>query len=136
MDDKSLEEQVQLNFAEDECEFEEIDIVSEPAEGETSKIHQPGLDSHSTGKRSANVESLPAKTSTNDKKARLSNTAAECRPFGERRNVVKDETKLTSTNFLQKVQFTGEDEGIPDETDAYKRFYFESDHLALKDNAE
>ena len=136
MGDKSLEEQVQLNFAEDECEFEEIDIVSEPAEGETSKIQLPGLDSPTTGKRSANVEPLPAKTFTDHKKARLSNTAAESGPFGERRNVVKDETKLTSTDSLQKVQFTGEDEGIPDETDAYKRFYFESDHLALKDNAE
>ena len=39
-------------------------------------------------------------------------------------------------SFLEKVQFDELDEGIPDEDDIFNRFYFESDHLALKDNAE
>ena len=135
MGDQSSEEQVQSNHAENECEFEEIDIVSDPAEDKTPKIQQSRLDGRTTGKHRINGKSVPVKTSTNNKKVCVSNTEEEAGPSGGQINL-KDETKLTCTKSLQKVQFNGEDEGIPDETDAYKRFYFESDHLALKDNAE
>lgn len=44
--------------------------------------------------------------------------------------------EMSHINYLQKVAFDSLDEGVPDENDIYNRFYFESDHLALKDNAE
>ncbi len=39
MEDKSLEEQGQSNSAENECEFDEIDIVSDPTESKISEIN-------------------------------------------------------------------------------------------------
>lgn len=44
--------------------------------------------------------------------------------------------EILDASCLEKVEFDSLDEGIPDENDVYKRFYFESNHLALKDNPE
>lgn len=44
--------------------------------------------------------------------------------------------EILDVKCLEKVEFDSLDEGIPDENDVYNRFYFESNHLALKDNPE
>jgi hypothetical protein len=140
MEDKNLEEQGQSNSAENECEFDEIDIVSDPTESKISEINQESsLEGHShVNERQKDVKSKPVKTFVTSKKKAgcLLNTAVDSGLFEDGEKLVKDEREFSNDNCLDKVQFTSMDEGVPDENDVYKRFYFESDHLALKENAE
>jgi hypothetical protein len=139
MADVSLEEQEQSNSTEIECELDEIDIVSDPIAHEISEgTCEPSPDSHRNDTRTDGKCKQVITSATGDKKeGRLSNAVVDSGLFEDHEKLVDDETEFPTNKYsLQKVQFTSVDEGVPDEDDVYKRFYFESDHLALKDNAE
>lgn len=74
------------------------------------------------------------KSETNSRECSVENIAQKINQVKEFSNNESDE--MSHINYLQKVAFDSLDEGVPDENDIYNRFYFESDHLALKHNPE
>ena len=138
MEDNTLEGQGQSNSVENECDYDEIDIISHPAEHEIAEIkRETSSDGHCNERQDYDWKSKHIGTSaaSSKKTARFSDAIVDSGISEHREKLVKAEGEF-SNNCLDKVQFTSIDEGIPDENDLYKRFYFESDHLALKDNAE
>jgi hypothetical protein len=135
MADNALEEEGQPSLAENECESDEIDIVSHSNEHEISEIKQEYLPDE---RQNCDLKSKQASTfaAGSKKTARFSNAVVDSSTSEPRERLDIKEEREFSCNSLDKVQFTSMDEGMPDENDVYKRFYFESDHLALKDNAE
>lgn len=74
------------------------------------------------------------KSETNSRECSAENIAQKINQVTEFSNNGSDE--MSHINYLQKVAFDSLDEGVPDENDIYNRFYFESDHLALKVNPD
>lgn len=130
MSDKIPEEKVNLNSARSECELDEIDIENDPIEHNINAFVIKQLDNDVPKPEQNQVKQVDtsASTSTDDKKA------------GHPSNIVElgqqAKNAFSKEHCFDKVKFTSVDEGVPDETDVYNRFYFESDHLALKDNSE
>ena len=132
MDDQGLEEQGKSKTDDNECEFVEIDILNDPIDDNIASIKQEPLQDQSEPVDEIKPKQVNASAACDEKEGIHLNAFVDSDNSAE----LKDKSELTSQDCLQKVQFTSVDEGIPDENDVYKRFYFESDHLALKDNAE
>ncbi|XP_046845354.1 ZZ-type zinc finger-containing protein 3-like isoform X2 [Xenia sp. Carnegie-2017] len=128
MEAEIFTEHIEVNSVAAESETEEIDVISDPTPLDV------------VANFSLNEEITNNKTRTNETDIGVN---VEIRQAAS--NVINDggsvDNKNTmvgvpDVNVLDKVQFTSVDDGEPDETDVYKRFYFESDHLALKENAD
>ncbi|XP_028394726.1 ZZ-type zinc finger-containing protein 3-like isoform X2 [Dendronephthya gigantea] len=144
MGEKNSEEYKKLDYTEDDCDLDEIDIINDPSEQIISKNYREGpfiLDgTHHTDDMKNDLKLDKTKNFPCDnREAGTSNSTADSGENEIMKNSVKDETnsrEFSNSNSLHKVQFNCKDEGVPDEKDVYSRFYFESDHLALKDNAD
>lgn len=143
MGEKNSEKPKRFDSTEDDRDLDEIDIINDPSEQITSKNFKEDpftLDgTHHTDDMKNYSKSNKMKSFDCDTEIGTSNSTADSGVDEIIKNPVKDETsrhKFLSHNSLNKVQFNSWDEGMPDENDVYSRFYFESDHLALKDNAE
>ena len=130
------------NFEEKEAELIEVDVMdsSPPDMGVPQDITKKNGEINGECDKNNDSLSVNPLSSTMDFsqiKLEISSSSA----MTEKTNVIADGREEADgmpqgIGCLDKVQFDSLDEGIPDENDIYNRFYFESDHLALKDNSE
>lgn len=132
---------------ENESEVGEVDIISDPADVLVSNVNTSQGKGHD-GNKDLNSLDKCLEAVEYTRRESFSETRAEDqgdvnlvpkinKAEGNEFSATNDENELSDISCcLQKVEFDSLDEGVPSENDIYNRFYFESDHLALKDNPE
>ena len=128
MEAEIFTEHIEVNSVAAESETEEIDVISDPTPLDV--VANFSLNEEITNNKTRNNET---DIGNNVEIRQAASNVINGGGSVDNKNTV---VGVPDVNVLDKVQFTSVDDGEPDETDVYKRFYFESDHLALKENAE